>query len=151
MSNEIIYAQNMDNDWVHTSDEDDYAEDDEETVTMTLEDDQFEEVSKFKKLIVKEPEFMGIYRLSDYQILHIFKTLRPLKSERTTDNLQCVWAYPNQPCDGYLARAATKIDFSKTQLELIRDLYIELFGCEAENLEIYQQIGKKMYNLLYTW
>ena len=51
MSNEIIYAQNMDNDWVHTSDEDDYAEDDEETVTMTLEDDQFEEVSKTRKII----------------------------------------------------------------------------------------------------
>jgi len=121
MSGKIIYGMNNDEWNDSTDDENERADTDEETRCMNVEDTNIEKVSKFKKLIAKEPEFSGINQVSDYRILQAFLNPRSNKYNRT---------------------------FTKFQLGLISELHYELCDYRTR-YESCQIIANEIYDMLY--
>ena len=107
----------------YSSADDERDEIDNEIINEEIEIMNLETVSKFKKLIAKEPEFTGINQVSDYQILQEF--LNPDKSVKLKH-----------------------FRLSGFQLELFEDLFYKI-NRQYDSDEVYNKIGKKIYDLLY--
>jgi hypothetical protein len=103
---------------------DEKAEIDNEIINEEIENMNLELVSKFKEIISKEPEFTGINQVSDYQILQEF--LNPDKSVKLKH-----------------------FKLSGFQLELFEDLFYKINRLYDSD-EVYDKIGKKIYDLLYV-
>ena len=108
----------------YSSADDERDEIDNEIINEEIENMNLEIVSKFKEIISKEPEFTGINKASDYQILQEF--LNPDKSVKLKH-----------------------FGLSGFQLELFEDLYYKI-NRHYDSDEVYNKIGKKIYDLLYV-
>jgi hypothetical protein len=108
----------------YSSADDERDEIDNEIINEEIEIMNLEIVSNFKKLISKEPEFTGINQVSDYQILQKF--LNPDNSIKLKH-----------------------FRLSGFQLELFEDLFYKINRHYVSD-EVYNKIGKKIYDLLYV-
>jgi hypothetical protein len=107
----------------YSSADDERDEIDNEIINEEMENMNLEIVSKFKEIISKEPEFTGINQASDYQILQEF-----LNTDKSVK--------------------LKHFRLSGFQLELFEDLYYKINRQYASD-EVYNKIGKKIYDLLY--